>query len=85
MKKKKILIITDNIDDLEGLINDYFYSYHYRVKSILRLNDSKNTEELKYLLDNKWLSAEKLALKNAMFKIVYKKGKYYFYMLVDEK
>ena len=82
----KVIAIADNIDSLEKLINEYFYSIHYQIVLIRRVNEKSRKLELKYLIENKQFDSDKVALLNLDYTIKYNKGKYYFYKVVsDEK
>ena len=72
----KVLAIANDPDNLEKLINDYFYSKSYiivldkRDKIEYKIRNSKATKEFEDMINNE-------------FKVKFKKGKYYFYK--DEK
>ena len=74
----KILALANDLDSLERLINDYFYSNSYEL--IL-----KKDEGINYFIENKKLSYEYMQELNKQFIVKYKKGKYYFYRNEKEK
>ena len=58
-KNMKIIAVANDPDELEGLINKYFYSVGYELVLVKRMN-KEETVEMKYIIENKRLDQDKV-------------------------
>lgn len=79
----KIIALANDPDGLEKCINDYFCSTSYELVLVKRKDAKDKVKEIKYIIENKRLDQDKVIMLNIDYSIIYKKGKYYFY--INEK
>lgn len=77
----KVIALAKDLDSLEKLINEYFYSIGYEVIILNRYErvEGKDKTKLEFKLENKRFNIDYMKDINKHFIIRYKKGIYYFY------
>lgn len=74
--KLRIRAIASDIESMEKLINEYFFSKTYYIEAT-----NEKTGKVRFIIKNR---KGYLPFKiNEEYKVILKKGKYYFYRVID--
>lgn len=76
--KLKIKALSDSLEGLEELINNYFYSSSYYITV-----EGGENDKMYFKIKNRKGNIPFEVNKD--YKVIYKKGKYYFYRLVSDE